>query len=56
MTADHGWSRETFSFAIALQNLVWGLGSPFAGALAGVATAPGAFSSVRQSSMSPGSC
>lgn len=34
MTVDHGWSRETFSFAIALQNLVWGLASPFAGALA----------------------
>ncbi len=34
MTMDHGWSRETFSFAIALQNLVWGLASPFAGALA----------------------
>ena len=34
MTLDHGWSRETFSFAIALQNLVWGLASPFAGALA----------------------
>jgi MFS family permease len=34
MTADQGWSRETFSFAIALQNLVWGLASPFAGALA----------------------
>jgi len=34
MTLDHGWSRETFSFAFALQNLVWGLGSPFAGALA----------------------
>ncbi|MBS1191001.1 MAG: Major facilitator superfamily 1 [Rhodocyclaceae bacterium] len=34
MTLAHGWSRETFSFAIALQNLVWGLASPFAGALA----------------------
>ncbi len=34
MTAAHGWSRETFSFAIAIQNLVWGLASPFAGALA----------------------
>jgi len=34
MTADHGWSRETFSFAFALQNLIWGLGSPFAGAFA----------------------
>ncbi len=34
MTADLGWNRETFSFAIAIQNLVWGLASPFAGALA----------------------
>ena len=34
MTLDNGWSRETFSFAFALQNLIWGLGSPFAGALA----------------------
>lgn len=34
MTADLAWSRETFSFAIALQNLVWGLASPFAGAFA----------------------
>jgi MFS family permease len=34
MTTDHGWSRETFSFAIAIQNLVWGLASPFAGAFA----------------------
>ncbi len=34
MTTEHGWSRETFSFAFALQNLVWGLGSPFAGAIA----------------------
>lgn len=34
MTLDQGWSRETFSFAIALQNLVWGLASPFAGAIA----------------------
>jgi predicted MFS family arabinose efflux permease len=34
MTMDHGWSRETFSFAIAIQNLVWGLASPFAGAIA----------------------
>lgn len=34
MTSDHGWSRETYSFAIAIQNLVWGLASPFAGALA----------------------
>ncbi len=34
MTASHGWTRETFSFAIALQNLVWGLASPFSGAVA----------------------
>ncbi len=29
----HGWSREVFALAIALQNLVWGLTQPFAGAL-----------------------
>jgi MFS family permease len=29
-----GWDRETFAFAIALQNLLWGLGQPFAGAIA----------------------
>lgn len=34
MTSSQGWTRETFSFAIALQNLIWGLASPFAGALA----------------------
>jgi predicted MFS family arabinose efflux permease len=34
MTSDHGWTRETFGFAIALQNIVWGLGQPFAGAIA----------------------
>lgn len=34
MTQAHGWSREIFSFAIAIQNLVWGLASPFAGAFA----------------------
>jgi MFS family permease len=34
MTADHGWTRETYSFAFAIQNLVWGLASPFAGGLA----------------------
>jgi MFS family permease len=31
MSAAQGWSRETFSFAIALQNLVWGAAQPFAG-------------------------
>lgn len=34
MTMAHGWSRETFSLAIALQNVFWGLGGPFFGAIA----------------------
>jgi MFS family permease len=34
MSLDLGWGREAFSFAIALQNLVWGLAMPFAGAVA----------------------
>jgi MFS family permease len=29
-----GWGREVFAFAIALQNLIWGLAQPFAGILA----------------------
>lgn len=28
-----GWSREVFALAIAIQNLFWGLGQPFAGML-----------------------
>jgi MFS family permease len=31
MTLDLGWSRETFAIAIAIQNLVYGLATPFAG-------------------------
>ncbi|WP_284777157.1 MFS transporter [Agrobacterium sp. lyk4-40-TYG-31] len=34
MLADTGWDRSTFGFAMALQNLFWGLGQPFFGALA----------------------
>jgi len=34
MTRDLGWSREVFAFAIALQNLAWGLAQPVAGRLA----------------------
>ncbi|HAV87792.1 MAG TPA: MFS transporter [Pseudomonas sp.] len=34
MSAEFGWGRETFAFAIALQNLVWGLVQPFTGAAA----------------------
>ena len=34
MTMDLAWSREAFSFAIALQNLMWGAGGPVTGWLA----------------------
>lgn len=34
MTIDQGWSRETFALALAIQNLLWGVGVPIAGALA----------------------
>jgi MFS family permease len=34
MTTEYGWGRDVFSLAIALQNLLWGLGQPFAGAVA----------------------
>ena len=34
VTSDRGWSRETFSFALAVQNLAWGLAGPVAGAIA----------------------
>ena len=34
VTMDRGWTRETFAFALAIQNLAWGLAGPFAGALA----------------------
>ncbi|MCW5747988.1 MAG: MFS transporter [Alphaproteobacteria bacterium] len=34
MSRDHGWGREVFAFAIALQNLVWGVAQPFTGRLA----------------------
>ena len=34
MTTEFGWGRDLFSLAIAIQNLLWGLGQPFAGAIA----------------------
>lgn len=34
MLADTGWDRSTFGLAMALQNLFWGIGQPFFGALA----------------------
>lgn len=34
MSAANGWGREVFSMASAIQNLLWGLGVPFAAAAA----------------------
>ncbi len=34
MSLEHGWGREVFSLAIALQNIVWGLAQPFTGMIA----------------------
>ena len=34
ITMDRGWTRETFAFAIAVQNLAWGMAGPLAGMLA----------------------
>ncbi len=34
ITQERGWTRENFSFAIAIQNLAWGLSGIFAGMLA----------------------
>jgi MFS family permease len=31
---ERGWTRETFSFALAVQNLAWGVAGPIAGMLA----------------------
>src|SRR5687768_5705943 len=34
ITMERGWSRETFAFAIAIHNLLWGATGPIAGMLA----------------------
>ncbi len=34
MTVARDWSRESFALALAIQNLLWGMAMPFAGALA----------------------
>jgi MFS family permease len=34
MTTEFGWGRDVFGLAIAIQNLLWGVGQPFAGAVA----------------------
>jgi len=32
--AAHGWGRDVFAMALAIQNLLWGIGQPFMGAIA----------------------
>ncbi len=34
ITNEYGWGREVFALAIAIQNLIWGIGQPFVGMLA----------------------
>ena len=34
VSMERGWSREVFSFALAIQNLVWGLAQPLTGMIA----------------------
>src|SRR5271156_2452755 len=34
MSREFAWGRDVFSLAIAVQNLLWGLGQPLAGAIA----------------------
>jgi len=34
MSQLHNWGRDVFAFALAVQNLLWGVGQPFAGAIA----------------------
>src|SRR5262245_3881787 len=34
MSQANGWGRDVFAFSLALQNLLWGIGQPFAGAIA----------------------
>jgi predicted MFS family arabinose efflux permease len=34
MTQERGWTRESFAFALAVQNLTWGVAGPFTGMVA----------------------
>jgi MFS family permease len=34
MSHEFGWGRDVFALALAVQNLLWGIGQPFAGAVA----------------------
>jgi MFS family permease len=36
----NGWGRDVFAMSLALQNLIWGIGQPFAGAIADKYGAP----------------
>jgi MFS family permease len=36
----NGWGRDVFALSLALQNLIWGIGQPFAGAIADKYGAP----------------
>jgi MFS family permease len=36
----NGWGRDVFALSLAIQNLIWGLGQPFAGAIADKYGAP----------------
>ncbi|HVG50595.1 MAG TPA: MFS transporter [Xanthobacteraceae bacterium] len=40
LSQSHGWGRDVFSLAIAVQNLLWGAGQPIAGAIADKYGAP----------------
>src|SRR5271163_3848781 len=34
MSREFSWGRDVFGLALAIQNLLWGMGQPFAGAVA----------------------
>jgi MFS family permease len=34
LSTENGWGRDVFALALAIQNLLWGIGQPFAGAVA----------------------
>jgi len=40
LSSANGWGRDVFALAIAIQNLLWGLGQPLAGAIADKFGAP----------------
>ena len=40
ISMENGWGRDVISLALALQNILWGLGQPFAGAMADKYGAP----------------